>query len=274
VGDGRGKGKGTHKGQGEGPLGVPTEERYKMETTLSPLSKEDFEIFSRENRAEKIVDYLLDMCSTPHHRKKLNEGEEQEGETFSLNGRPYDHPRQIRIRPIVTIDISSEERDVSEYIEYDGDAEGRGDEGETGNFEASDLEDGKEQPSREENPDKLRNAINNVPNQNAPALLQAVKKDLMESAYTDYFKSQLNKFGVSSPSQLSDADKKKFFNTVNKGWKAKNESAMSERAMMVAATKMINPLAKKMNALALARRAKGLPPLSRKQLGRLVATGA
>ena len=75
-----------------------------MKTTLPPLYKEGFEVFSREKKAENMVDYLLDMCGSPHHRKNIEEASADSG-TFSLNNRPYDHPRQIRIRPIVDIDI-------------------------------------------------------------------------------------------------------------------------------------------------------------------------
>ena len=239
-----------------------------MKTTLPPLYKEGFEVFSREKKAENMVDYLLDMCGSPHHRKNIEEASADSG-TFSLNNRPYDHPRQIRIRPIVDIDIIEDERDVMECDDYETEPEDEAPEG----FDGADIDDGEEHPATEKNPQKVKNAINNVPNQNAPALLHAVKKDFMVSGYKEYFKLQLNRFGVTSPSQLSGDAKKKFFNTVNKGWKAKNESVMSERGLVIA-KKMINPIAKKMNALAAARKAKGLPGLSRKQLARMVSAGA
>lgn len=188
-----------------------------MKTTLTPLYKEGFEVFSREKKAEKMVDYLLDMCGSPHHRKHLEESSADSG-TFSLNNRPYDHPRQIRIRPIVDIDIIEDERDVMECDDYETEPEG---------FEGADIDDGEEQPATEKDPQKVQNAINNVPNQNAPALLHAVKKDLTEKAIAVQY-----------------------------------------------AKKMVNPLAKKMQALAAARKAKGLPPLRKKQLARMVSAGA
>ena len=45
-----------------------------------------------------------------------------------------------------------------------------------------------------------------------------------ESSYQEYFNKMLKKYGVSSPDELSDADKKKFFDEVDKGWKAKKET--------------------------------------------------
>lgn len=53
--------------------------------------------------------------------------------------------------------------------------------------------------------------------------------DLNESmddkkAYQMYFDKMLKKYGVESPEDLSDEDKKKFFDEVDKGWKADKES--------------------------------------------------
>lgn len=39
--------------------------------------------------------------------------------------------------------------------------------------------------------------------------------------YQEFFKSKLNAYGVSSPSQLSDDDKTKFFKEIKKEWKSK-----------------------------------------------------
>jgi hypothetical protein len=46
------------------------------------------------------------------------------------------------------------------------------------------------------------------------------KKD---TAYQKFFQKKLKEYGVKSPDELSDADKKKFFDEVDKGWKGKNE---------------------------------------------------
>ena len=41
--------------------------------------------------------------------------------------------------------------------------------------------------------------------------------------YKAFFKKMLEKFGVSSPGELSDDKKKEFFKAVEDGWKAKGE---------------------------------------------------
>jgi hypothetical protein len=41
--------------------------------------------------------------------------------------------------------------------------------------------------------------------------------------YMKYFRGKLKKYKVNSPAELDDAQKKKFFNEVDKGWKAEDE---------------------------------------------------
>ncbi|WXB48272.1 hypothetical protein WRYRUGOZ_CDS0247 [Vibrio phage VB_VaC_SRILMA] len=45
-----------------------------------------------------------------------------------------------------------------------------------------------------------------------------------KKAYQMYFDKMLKKYNVESPEDLSDEDKKKFFDEVDKGWKADKES--------------------------------------------------
>ncbi|UOK16687.1 DNA ligase I [Vibrio phage phiKT1024] len=45
-----------------------------------------------------------------------------------------------------------------------------------------------------------------------------------KKAYQMYFDKMLKKYNVESPEELSDEDKKKFFDEVDKGWKADKES--------------------------------------------------
>ena len=113
-----------------------------METLLPPLFDESFEIFSKKEQARREVDYLLDMCGAPHHRKKIKESS-VDGGTFTLGGRPYDHPRQIRITPIIDIIDIDEETDVAECDEYE-------DSPKMDSFEGAELEDGeKEEPAQD-----------------------------------------------------------------------------------------------------------------------------
>jgi len=48
--------------------------------------------------------------------------------------------------------------------------------------------------------------------------LAVINKLMNESNYKAYFQSMLKKFGVTSPSQLKDEQKKKFFDAIEKGW--------------------------------------------------------
>ena len=53
-------------------------------------------------------------------------------------------------------------------------------------------------------------------------LLQEESGD--KAAYQAFFKKTLKKYGVSDPSKLSDADKKKFYDEIDAGWEGDNES--------------------------------------------------
>ena len=46
---------------------------------------------------------------------------------------------------------------------------------------------------------------------------------LAETEYQKYFQKKLDKYKVKSPSELEDADKKKFFEEVDKGWTGEKE---------------------------------------------------
>jgi hypothetical protein len=45
-----------------------------------------------------------------------------------------------------------------------------------------------------------------------------------QSAYQKFFAKELAKRGVKSPAELSDADKKKFYDYIDANWKAEKES--------------------------------------------------
>ena len=48
--------------------------------------------------------------------------------------------------------------------------------------------------------------------------------DIEENAYEKFFQGAMKKFGISSPDELDDDKKKKFFNYVDKNYKADNET--------------------------------------------------
>lgn len=187
-----------------------------MKTKLQPF------IGTRDDIVEQTVDYLLDMCGKPHgKKKKIKEGFD-DTDTFSLSGRPYDHPRQIRIKPIIDVDIITDESSLEECGEVPAGYMAGDEESFEGAQPSGEYE---EEPAKETDPQKLQNKINTVPNQNAPALLASVRDELRESseAYKKYFQSMLAKWGVKSPAELSDEKKKAFFNAVDKGWKGEKE---------------------------------------------------
>jgi hypothetical protein len=49
--------------------------------------------------------------------------------------------------------------------------------------------------------------------------MNEVKKSEEQIAYQKFFKEKLDKYGVESQDELSDADMKKFFNEIKKEWK-------------------------------------------------------
>jgi|TARA_R110000868_G_scaffold258470_3_gene515988 hypothetical protein len=46
-----------------------------------------------------------------------------------------------------------------------------------------------------------------------------------ENAYQEFFQKALAKFGVKSPAELDDAEKKKFFDYIDANWEADDEKA-------------------------------------------------
>ena len=48
--------------------------------------------------------------------------------------------------------------------------------------------------------------------------------DIEENAYEKFFQGAMKKFGISSPDELDDDKKKKFFNYVDKNYQAKKET--------------------------------------------------
>jgi hypothetical protein len=54
-----------------------------------------------------------------------------------------------------------------------------------------------------------------------------------QKEFQAFFKKELKKFGVDSPAELNDEQKKEFFNAVDKGFKAKKESVEEGRAEFI-----------------------------------------
>ena len=185
---------------------------------VDSIFDEGFDSYSKMKAAERHIDYLLDMCGVPHHRKKLKEDMDPLSLSMNVTGRPYDHPRKIRVKPVIDVndEVDVDECGPIEGEPYPGDFEG-----------ASPNNLPEEEPAKEATPQKKQNKINHVPNQDASGILSAIKGEMMKessSQYKAYFDSMLKKYGVSSPAQLPREKKREFFNAVDKGWKGKKES--------------------------------------------------
>jgi len=59
---------------------------------------------------------------------------------------------------------------------------------------------------------------------------EAINNLLGENEYQDYFRSQLEKWGVKSPAELPPEKKSEFFSSVSKGWK--NQKPVEEYVVM------------------------------------------
>jgi uncharacterized protein (UPF0262 family) len=145
--------------------------------------------------------------------------------SISTTGRPYDHPKKIR----VVADVEEcgmmgggplNKGIAGGEVDPDSDEQGFDAERDQGPERADDLH-------------KHSNDINQVPNQKVKALYQSIRRQMSEFAlmgeadksnYKAYFAGMLKKFGVSSPAELDGEKKKAFFNAVDKGWKGKSES--------------------------------------------------
>ncbi len=82
--------------------------------------------------------------------------------------------------------------------------------------EEQEVED--EQDMADGEPDEI---IENTLEEN---MKNAVKLLITENEYRTFFKSMLKKWKIKSPAELNAADKKKFFDEIDKGWKGKKES--------------------------------------------------
>ncbi len=161
----------------------------KIDQLVDEVFDGGFHTFGKVRKAEKKIDRLLDDMD------------------ISVPGRPYDHP--IKMKVVTTIDGKAEvnvDDNNSATVESDG-LEECGVGGpmmSEDNFEDSEYDGG---PEKADNPQKVTNDINQVPNQNVGALLKSVHDELSEAtlwrmvaemrktpAYKRYFLSMMEKF--------------------------------------------------------------------------------
>ena len=168
-----------------------------------------FTNFAKSRKVEKKVDMILDSMV-----------EEEDDRNISTTGKPYDHPIKMKVVPSIdgSVEVRKEEMPMK----------GSGEE-----FEDSEYEEG---PSKPDNPKKMANDINHVPNQKAGNLIKSVRDELSEgmiwqmiaemrkdAGYKAYFKKMLSKYGYNSPADIPAEKKKDFFNAVDRNWKSKKE---------------------------------------------------
>ncbi len=209
----QGKGKGKGFGKGKGPVGVPKREDIAIDELVDEVFDGGFAQFGKNRSVEKQVDKILDLVVS----------EVEFGKGTVATSRPYDHP--VKTRVVSTLDGDSEvgvDECVGPVIAQQEDG-----------FEDSEYDGGPEKP---DDPKKISNDINQVPNQNPGELLKSVHDELSEARiwktiaemrinenYKKYFKLMLKKHGYSSPADIPADKKKEFFNAVDKGWKGVNE---------------------------------------------------
>jgi hypothetical protein len=54
--------------------------------------------------------------------------------------------------------------------------------------------------------------------------LYVTEEEQKSAEYQAYFKKMLKKYGVDEPDKIPEKDRKKFYDEVDKGWKAKKET--------------------------------------------------
>lgn len=173
-----------------------------------------FHTFGRVRKAEKKIDMLLDNVD-------LGKG------SINTTGRPYDHP--IKMKVVTTPDGKAEiniDDNVAATVEG-GTLEECGmgpmmneDDG----FADSEYDEG---PAKEDDPKKVSNDINHVPNQKVGGLLKSVHDELSEATvwqmvaemrkdvrYKRFFVSMMKENGFSSLDELPV----EFVDAVNNAW--------------------------------------------------------
>lgn len=194
----KGQGKGKGFGQGKGPVGVP--KREDVDALVDEVFDGGFAQFGKVRKSEKQIDMLLDVLVS---EDKVDYGKG----SISTTGRPYDHPIKMKVikDPEVTVD------------ECAGPMMGEG------RFEDSEYDGGPEKP---DNPKKVSNKINQVPNQNVGGLLKSVHDELSEATvwqmvaemrkdvrYKRFFINMMNENGITFEDLSAD-----FVDSVNHAW--------------------------------------------------------
>lgn len=214
----KGQGKGQARGQGKGPIGIPKKEEKNMlraDQLVDEILLGDYSLFKKLEEADSSVDNVLDEIENDidhvpdQDLPELYQSVKDELSTDSntpieekvmLFKEGLSEPEMKVKMEAASTKCKKEFKDVAEVrscmakeikIMYN-------------EWMLSQLPVSEITPIEEQ-------------------MLASVKL-LSEDAYKEFFKKMLNKYGVKTPSELSDEKKKEFFNAVDKGWKANKES--------------------------------------------------
>jgi len=188
---------------------------------IDKIFDEGFETFGKKVSALKKVDDILLA-----EKEILPKPVSMDKTYMDIVGRPYDNPNQFRFKSD-NIEVEFDDETIGEDWPY-----GMGEPIEDDVPPDDTYDDmGEEEPAENEDPKKVQNKLNNVPDQSLIAMRNALRKEFggkptMESsdAYKKHFRRMMKKWGIKDPADLgSDAKKKEFFNAVDRSWKAENE---------------------------------------------------
>lgn len=162
------------KNKGKGPMGMPKREDITMSKIeegnklVDQIFDEGFEIFGKVQAAERKVDELLIS-----EKGILPKPDSFDKSIMDVSGRPYDNPTKFKYRPNpanVDVDVDKEEN-VGEDWPYGMGAPIEDDVADDEGME-------KEEPAEKEDPKKVQNSLNNVPNQKASVQKKDLKQDV------------------------------------------------------------------------------------------------
>lgn len=211
----KGQGKGQARGQGKGPIGVPKkEDKNMLDNKVNQLVDEillgDYSLFKKLEEGDVSVDNVLDEIENSIDHvpdQDLPELQQSVEDDLTKDSNTPVEERVILFKEgmktelkDVTVKCKKEFQDVSEVRTCMAEAM----KSMYHNWMVSQLPVDRITPIEEQ-------------------MLASVKL-LSEDAYKEFFKKMLSKYGVKTPSELSDDKKKEFFNAVDKGWKANKES--------------------------------------------------
>ena len=210
----QGQGRGMGRGEGKGPIGVPTKEN-KADQLVDEILLGDYSVYKNIEEADGFVDNVLDeLENSIDHVPDQDLPELQQSVEDELT-KDSNTPVEERVilfkealsKPEMKAKMKAAATSCKKTVKDKSQIRAcmaKAMKSMYNEWMLSELPVDKITPIEEQ-------------------MLKSVKL-LSEDAYKEFFKKMLNKYGVKTPSELSDDKKKEFFNAVDKGWKADKES--------------------------------------------------